>query len=647
MPKGDVEKLCLKSVKIEDFYDELPSKDFTLKEWADFCIRNPQYLTSNNTTHTVNQISSAISRGLDNIRDVAAPLELLKSKFSRATLIQEQKKQFKSIYTKCLGAPDFTYSFTDEKNKQQTYCLILDLLMYDSDGYKICVPDKLVGVLLAYTHLLGHLGTGKMLKNLESYYFDRRYTVVKSFASKCYACFLMHGSSRKSKMGIYPVPEFPMEELSMDLIENLNKSGGCQHILVVKDALTDFVLLFPLKSKTSAEVARVCKYGLLQHYNIKRLHTDNGPCFRHAEFLALMAELKIEVINTSAHKPTARGFIEREVQVVKTIFRKILATSSSKTLNWEDLPLIVSTILNHTVSTRTGFKPAQLLYGETKMSQCFLDTEELIPAHHSVRNNKTQLLKTSSNITRITEIAKETIEANREQKYESLNENRINKLFNKDDIVFVIDRTYVPGAPRPLRTRFSPSPCVVKKVFYTTFLIQRLSDGFKSLISMDEVKKYQGSDPEFNTLPQRIKNILIHDFKDFLPHDFNEILRHDPMEIPLGIELNHNQPMEIDQNNADDNEEQQTLDTEKEVKKRIGSGRQGKHRQKVEPQELDKLEQKKEEPVLVQKIDEKVPQIEGAAGTSTEKTWGKIGKDSDTSSEDEDTDILKKHVRFK
>jgi hypothetical protein len=67
-----------------------------------------------------------------------------------------------------------------------------------------------------------------------------------------------------------------MEEIGMDLIENLNPSRGYQHILVIQDALTDFVLLFPLKSKTAAEVGRAFKYGVFQNYNVRRIHSDNA-----------------------------------------------------------------------------------------------------------------------------------------------------------------------------------------------------------------------------------------------------------------------------------------------------------------------------------------------------------------------------------
>ncbi len=121
---------------------------------------------------------------------MVSPLEILKNKFSRDILIREQKLQFKQIYKNCLASPDFEYEAINEKGNRQKYKLIFDLLMFQqNDEYKIYVPDKLIGVLLAYTHLLGHLRTGKMLKNMQSYYFPAMYTTVKSFASSVIAVF--------------------------------------------------------------------------------------------------------------------------------------------------------------------------------------------------------------------------------------------------------------------------------------------------------------------------------------------------------------------------------------------------------------------------------------------------------------------------
>ena len=78
-----------------------------------------------------------------------------------------------------------------------TYKLTLDLLMVkENESYKIMVPKNIIGPLLSYTHLLGHQGVTKMIKNLEFYYFPTKFTVIKKFISYCYSCFMTHVSSR-------------------------------------------------------------------------------------------------------------------------------------------------------------------------------------------------------------------------------------------------------------------------------------------------------------------------------------------------------------------------------------------------------------------------------------------------------------------
>ena len=96
MPRGDLDKLCLKTIKIKDFYQDLLKLEFTLKEWEQFCIDNPDYLMVNHGP-TVLQITATISKGLDNIREVVSPLEILRAKFSRDIIIREKKSQYKHI----------------------------------------------------------------------------------------------------------------------------------------------------------------------------------------------------------------------------------------------------------------------------------------------------------------------------------------------------------------------------------------------------------------------------------------------------------------------------------------------------------------------------------------------------------------------
>jgi transposase InsO family protein len=126
----------------------------------------------------------------------------------------------------------------------------------------------------------------------------------------------------------------------------------------------------------------------LQTFNIKRVHSDNGACFRNKDWLQLMAALKIKVIDSSSNNPSSRGKAERAVQQVKTIMRKMLVNAKSGTLNWEYLPFLVSKVMNQSITSRTGFRPIEMVMGKSGLSESFLELPPLFPPHHLVKNNK-------------------------------------------------------------------------------------------------------------------------------------------------------------------------------------------------------------------------------------------------------------------
>jgi hypothetical protein len=237
LPKGDLEKYDLKSAHVLDFFDDLPKEEFTLSEWAQYCQDHPEFLTINrkedkkrvftkksNPTEeaTIKKLVLSIRQGLENIKDIVTPLEILKERLSRAEIIRNQKREFQNIYTQCLAGENFEY--VDEHNRGNLrYKLVSDLLMVNVNFYKILLPPSMIGLLLSFTHLLGHKGVSKMMADLESYCFETKYSIVKRFVRSCYACFLSHRSSRRSKLGVYPIPKRGMEEVAVDLVECLNK----------------------------------------------------------------------------------------------------------------------------------------------------------------------------------------------------------------------------------------------------------------------------------------------------------------------------------------------------------------------------------------------------------------------------------------
>jgi len=536
LPQGDLCKFSLKNIQIADIFPLLPQVDFTLLEWAQFVEEHPEYLTINDQPPSVTKSHVlAINAGLANVQAIRTPLEILRAKLSRSNIIIAQKTEFVTIYTKCLASEDFEYIETKAgKTSGNEYKLVFNLLMINKGHYRIYLPPSLVGVLLSLTHLLGHQGLTRMLKDMQSYYFPHMSSITKKFVSRCHPCFLTHKSSRKQTMGFYPVPTRAFEELMMDIAENLNKSGGYSHLLIMQCILTDFCIIVPLKEKTSAEISRAILNSVLQNFNVEKIHSDNGPGFRSTHWCETMAAFGIKIIGSSALHPQGRGQIERLVRTVKTLLQKYLA--SRPTLNWEYLPYIISKVINNTVSPKTGFRPQEMVFGKETSGSLFLNNQIAEP-HYTVKNNTVLINRLSDEIKEMKDIAISHISESKQLQSQRVNKNRTSKEFKQNDIVFVLDRSVVEGNPQVLRTKYSPSPYVVVNPSFTTTLVKRIADGFTALYSNDDLKSFKRLDPIFNTLPVPVLKVLQHEFSNFINEDFATLTEFDKLELPDSLEL--------------------------------------------------------------------------------------------------------------
>ena len=548
LPPGDCEKFNLKDITIANFHHDLPKLEFTLSEWIDYVDSHPEYLMVNAPNpQAVKTLALQITAGLDNVKAVVTPLEILRERLSRSNIIIQQKKEFSSIYSNCLAGENFEY--TSSEDPPTKYKLINNLLMIEKEYYKILVPDSMIGLLLSHTHLLGHSGLQRMILDMESYYFPRMYTLTKSFVSRCYACFLSYKGTRKTKIGIYPTPTRPMQEVMCDLAENLNPTNGYSHLLIVTCPLSDFTLIIPLKSKTSAEVNQYMLYAILQPFKIEKLHTDNGPAFRSLGWMEIMSALGITVINSASLSPRGRGTVEKKVYVVKKLLQKMLATRPN--LSWKYLPFLVSKALNNSISPKTGFRPAEMVLGPESAGVNFLDLLTLGPPHYSVKSNKLYIEQLSAELKVMTEAATKKLTELRLVQNERVNKNRVERKFQVNDIVFILDRTMVEGNPRVLRTTLNPSPYVVLRPLFKSTLVMRIADRFTSLYNNDDLKLFQGNSPLFQNLPKEVLRALLYKFADLMEQDFSSITRHDPLLIPKSIELfEPDAPKE--QNNTDE-----------------------------------------------------------------------------------------------
>ena len=208
--------------------------------------------------------------------------------------------------------------------------------------------------------------------------------------------------------------------------------------------------------------------------------SDLGSAFRSLNWLKELNALNIRVAETARFHPAGRGRVERMVGTIKTLLRKMLATNA--TLSWDLLPFVISKVLNNTVSPKTKVKPVELVLGSDGVGKGFLDLDNFVPPpHFFVRSEAQQIKEKSKEIKELTDFVKNEIAMLNVKNTEKLNKNRVNKEFKIGDIVFLVAKNTVPGAPRVLQTKLSPSPWVVVRPLFTTTLLKRVVDGRVSL----------------------------------------------------------------------------------------------------------------------------------------------------------------------
>jgi len=438
------------------------------------------------------------------------------------------------IYNLCLASEDFCCSVL-EGEKQRIYKLIDNLLVTIENIDKIVVPPSMIGILLAHSHLYGHNGLPRMLANLESYHFNQKYTIVRKFIGSCYGCFLSQTANRHVKLGTYPIPERPFQAIMLDICENLNAIKGYQHLLLVQCLLTDFVIIIPLKTKKASEIEHMLSITVLQQRNVEKIISDNGPGFRSLPHLSILAALHIKVVATASLSPIGRGKIERLVGIVKIMIKRILATKP--TYNWAYIPMICAIALNTTISPRTGFKPSVMVGGNDQAGLTFMDIEGLAPLHFMVKNDRMHVEHLHKDFQKSLNIARQKLQDIQNSRNERLNRTKVNRIFNKYDYVFVKDRARIPGSTRPLKTKLQCTPYIVLSVRHTSSVVKRLADGYTSMYSNNDLKRYNGGNPYFKDLPKEVKDILINKFSDLLAEDLTTLTKFDPLDVPEALQL--------------------------------------------------------------------------------------------------------------
>jgi RNase H-like domain found in reverse transcriptase/Reverse transcriptase (RNA-dependent DNA polymerase)/Integrase zinc binding domain/Integrase core domain/Chromo (CHRromatin Organisation MOdifier) domain len=196
---------------------------------------------------------------------------------------------------------------------------------------KIYVPDhrdvRLDVLRSLHDHpLAGHPGITKTIHNIRrQFYWPRLVVFVTDYVNSCARCRAAKSVHHKpyGPLRFLPIGERPWDSISMDFIEGLPMSEGCDMILVVVDRLTKMALLIPTHREVDAEdVAKIfLRHVFSKHGTPSDIVSDRGKHFISRFWRSLCTMLGIKANLSTAYHPETDGQTERLNQILEAYLR--------------------------------------------------------------------------------------------------------------------------------------------------------------------------------------------------------------------------------------------------------------------------------------------------------------------------------------
>jgi transposase InsO family protein len=234
---------------------------------------------------------------------------------------------------------------------------------------QIIVPKKNRAACLYLLHdQLGHPGRERTLKTMQEHYqWIGIAEDVKFYTHNCRFCKLRKVDNFRAKVPIqeYNMMGLPFDRVHADLAGPFlpTEEGKNTYILIIKDALTKFVILTPLKGKSMDVVTDAFTRVVLSNFGPpKLLITDKGTDFVNKNLKHWCKVLGVNKKNTTPANPRSDGLAENAVKTVKDMLTSYISVYQT---NWDIYLPIIQYDYNTTINDATGFDPYFLLFGRT------------------------------------------------------------------------------------------------------------------------------------------------------------------------------------------------------------------------------------------------------------------------------------------
>lgn len=217
---------------------------------------------------------------------------------------------------------------------------IIDNLIFK--GERLIVPKNLRKMILDKIHYC-HLGIQKSkLRAREIVYWPGMNTEIETLVGNCAACSRYANSNIKEPLMVRKIPDGPWQTIGVDLFH----FKGEDYLLVI-DYYTKYVEVAKLVSTDSAHTIARLK-SMFARFGIpgETVYSDNGPQFNSCEMKKFAREWNFTHSTSSPIYPQSNGMVERYIQTVKNIFKKVECDNKDPALallEYRNTPIDVGT----------------------------------------------------------------------------------------------------------------------------------------------------------------------------------------------------------------------------------------------------------------------------------------------------------------
>lgn len=234
--------------------------------------------------------------------------------------------------------------------------------------WKLLIPVQNQAEVLQECHdhpTSGHFGVSKTLAKVKMfYYWPKMRRSVAQYVKNCKICAAQKSpnEARVGLMGREKDVDYPFQLISLDLMGPFPKSkSGYQHLLVVTDWFSKFVLTEPLRVATSSAVIKFLKNRVFLVFGAPQtIIMDNGAQFISKEFHLFLSNFKIKNRWYNAkyhpqHNPTER--------VNRVLITAISSYIKDNHRDWDLHLAEVTQALNLAKHEVTQLPPSFLIFG--------------------------------------------------------------------------------------------------------------------------------------------------------------------------------------------------------------------------------------------------------------------------------------------